>query len=211
MNKCVYYLSANSRMSSTFLVDCGTDGGLACANVHFIFKISCTVDIMGIVNHQVKGATIDTLWGVVNNHKCPVIAICHKSVLFEMGSSIHSPGQLESYQNDVNDKFNRMGLLMDISFNVVSGPELYISLFTYTLMQNTGWDPLVMNKEHENDDPNDMGFWSVDVCPFLSDNGQLCAKMLGGEEFEDMNVLSAPIIKLRHDSDGRQNQVLYLI
>jgi hypothetical protein len=32
-----------------------------------------------------------------------------------------------------------------------------------------------------------MAFWSF-VCPFGTDNAQICAEILGGEEFEDINL-----------------------
>jgi hypothetical protein len=67
VNKCVNYLSVHSQMSSMFLVNGGTDGGVACANFHFIFKISHTG---AIDSHQVKHVTIGTVGGAVNNRYC---------------------------------------------------------------------------------------------------------------------------------------------
>jgi hypothetical protein len=65
----------HNQMSSIFLVNGGTNGGVACANFHSIFKISCTGDIKGIDSHHVKGVTISSKWGVATNCKGPVVAI----------------------------------------------------------------------------------------------------------------------------------------
>jgi hypothetical protein len=104
VNKCVHYLPAHNQMSSIFLVNGGTDGGVACANVRSIFKISRTGDINGIASHQVKGVAIGSKWGVANNHKGHVIAIFYKYLQFGKNSSIHPPYQLDSYPNKVNSK-----------------------------------------------------------------------------------------------------------
>jgi hypothetical protein len=73
-------------------------------------------------------------------------------------------------------------------------------------LTDTGWDPFV---ERKNDgawgakpyDCKDKSFWYL-VCPFCTDNTKICAERVGGEESEDNNLLGAPIIKSRHDSDG---------
>jgi hypothetical protein len=70
VNKYLY-----SQMFSMFVDNGGTDGGVACANVDLIFKISCTGDIKGIDSHQVKGVTIRSKFGVATNCKGPVVAI----------------------------------------------------------------------------------------------------------------------------------------
>jgi hypothetical protein len=73
VNKYLY-----SQMFSIFVVNGGTDDGVACANVDLIFKISCTGDIKRIDSHQVKGVTIGSKWGVATNCKGPVVAIFYK-------------------------------------------------------------------------------------------------------------------------------------
>jgi hypothetical protein len=59
VNKFEYYVSVHSQMSSVILVEeGGANGVVAGGDVRFIFKTSCTVDIQGTDNHQVKGVTI---------------------------------------------------------------------------------------------------------------------------------------------------------
>jgi hypothetical protein len=57
------------------------------------------VDIKGIDNQHVNYIGIGTVGGVVQIHSGPAIAI-----LLGKGASIHSPAQMESYKNDINDK-----------------------------------------------------------------------------------------------------------
>ena len=104
VNKCEYCVSTHRHSSSMSLVDRGANGGVAGADVRVIFKTSRTVDIKGIDNHQVIDIPIGTVGGVVTTQKGPVIAILHQYALLGKGTSIHSPCQLESYHNDVNDR-----------------------------------------------------------------------------------------------------------
>jgi hypothetical protein len=68
-------------------------------------------------------------------------------------------------------------------------------------------DLSVMNKEPENDESWEVyGFMSL-VYPYLSDNTHNCSRMLVGEEFEDINLLGAPIIKSQHVSDGSSKHI----
>jgi hypothetical protein len=86
------------------LVDHGANGGVAGSDVHVLFKSLQTVDIKGIDNHQLTNICIGTVGGVVSTQKGPDIAVMHQYALLGKGSSIHSPCQLESYHNDINDK-----------------------------------------------------------------------------------------------------------
>jgi hypothetical protein len=104
VNKCENYVSAHSQTSTMSLVDCGANGGVSGSDVRIIFKTSRTVDIKGIDNHQVIDVPIGIVGGVVNTQKGPVITLFHQYALLGTGSSIHSPCQLESYHNNVNDK-----------------------------------------------------------------------------------------------------------
>jgi hypothetical protein len=206
------------------LVNGETYGDVACANVHCIFKISCTGDIKGIDSHQVKGVTIGSKWGVANTRKGHEIAIFYKYLLFGKNASIHSPCQLEYYPNKVNSTSKNVNRGMqwignldgyEIQLCVRSGlAHLHIHLYKdeelemlpHAFLTDTGWDPFV---ERKNDDAwgakqydcNVTGFWSL-VCPF-----QICAEMLGGEVSEDNILLGAPIIKSRHDSDGKSKHI----
>ena len=50
----------------------------------------------------------------METQKGPIIAVFHQYALFGKGTTIHSPGQFEYYQNDVNDKSVHVGGLQRI-------------------------------------------------------------------------------------------------
>jgi hypothetical protein len=105
------------------LVDRGANGGVAGNDVCVLFKTFCNVDIKGFDNHQLTHVPIGTVGGFVSTQKGPVIAIMHQYSLLGKGSSIHSPCQLESYHNDVNEK----------SIHVAGGLQQIMTLDGYVI------------------------------------------------------------------------------
>lgn len=98
-----------SRVDS--LVDRGANGGVAGCDVRVISKAlpHRRVDIQGIDNHQMTGLEIGTVGGVVRTQHGPVIAIFHQYALYGKGPTIHAAGQLEHYNNTVDDKSVQVG------------------------------------------------------------------------------------------------------
>ncbi len=86
------------------MVDRGANGGVSGNDVRVIHRMHRQVDIQGIDNHQLTDVSVETVGGVVQTHKGPVIAIMHQYALFGKGNTIRAPGQLKWYQCDVNDK-----------------------------------------------------------------------------------------------------------
>jgi hypothetical protein len=128
------------------LVEHGTNGCVAGNDVCVIFKTVSFVDIKGIVNCQFTSVPIGTVGGVVSTQKDPAMANMHQYKLLGKGLSIHSPCQLESYHNDVNDKIHVTGGFQQnktfdgyvIPFVVQAGlAKLPIRPFT-----DTEWDSL---------------------------------------------------------------------
>jgi hypothetical protein len=104
ISKREYLVSKHDHTYNMTLVDCGANGVVTGNDFRVIFKTFRTVDIKGIDNHQLTNVPIGTVGGDVSTQKGPFIAIMHQYALLGKGSSIHSPCQLESYHNDVNDK-----------------------------------------------------------------------------------------------------------
>ena len=77
--------------------------------------MSLKVDIHDIDNHQLNDVEIGTVGAHVEMQKGPIIAVFHQYALFGKGTTIHSPGQFEYYQNDVNDKSVHVGGLQRIN------------------------------------------------------------------------------------------------
>jgi hypothetical protein len=86
-----------------------------------------------------------------------------------------------------------------------------MDMLPHAFLTDTGWDPFIERKTDEAwgakpYDRNVTVFWSL-ACPVRTDNIQICAEMLGGEESEDNNLLGTPIIKSRHDSDPTSKHI----
>jgi hypothetical protein len=97
--------AARHRSEHALLVDRGVNGGVAGEDVRvLIFKSMRSVDIQGLDNHQVTNIPIVTAGGVVKSQRGNVIAILHQYAYIGHGRTIHSSGQLEWYQNDINDR-----------------------------------------------------------------------------------------------------------
>jgi len=108
-----YSVSASKSSSTQSLVDRGANGGIGGSDVRVIHKTHCSVDVQGINNHQMVDIPIATVGGVINTQRGEVIAILHQYA--GVGTSIHSPAQLEWYRNDVNDKSIKVGGLQCIT------------------------------------------------------------------------------------------------
>ena len=97
------------------LIDRGANGGVAGQDVRIIYHTDRKVDIVGIDNHMINDVYIGTAGGIVDTDKGPVVLILHQYALLSKGKTIHAPGQLEWYGNDVNDKSSKVGGLQRIA------------------------------------------------------------------------------------------------
>jgi hypothetical protein len=163
----VYNTSAlnASGFNDLSLVDRGANGGIAGDDVRVMFKNDHTVNICGIDKHQIADIEIGTVGGVVETHKGPVIAVMHQYALLGKGPSIHSPGQIEHFKNQVDDKSINVGGSQTITtfdgyvipLTVKDGlvwlkmrpftDEEYGSLPHVILTDERSWDPSVLDNE----------------------------------------------------------------
>jgi len=113
---------------------------------------------------------IATVGGVINTQRGEVIAILHQYAYTGVGTSIHSPAQLEWYKNDVNDKSIKVGGLQRITtlegyvipLNIVQGlPRMAIRPFSdqewedlphVILTSELDWDPGQLDVALEDDE-----------------------------------------------------------
>ena len=141
------------------------------------------VDICGIDNHQLTEIPIGTVGGVVDTQKGPIIAIMHQYALLGKGTSIHSPGQLEWFKNDVNDRSIKTGGLQRITtldgyiipLIIQDGlPRMAIRPYTDAewdtlphvfLTGKSDWDPSVLDHEFDNDHWADALSEEIDTDP----------------------------------------------
>ena len=102
----VYYHSHALKKGS--FVDRGTNSGLYGTDVRFIKKTRRSVDSQGIGNHQITDVPYFTAGAIGHTHIGPVIVILHQYAYIGNGKTIHSSGQLESFNFDVNDKYMKV-------------------------------------------------------------------------------------------------------
>ena len=165
-----YKVSAHASTPTQSLVDRGANGGVGGADVRLVSRSHRKVDVQGIDNHQVNDLAIATVGGVVSTHKGDVIAILHNYAYLGTGSTIHSPGQLESYKNIVDDKSVHVGGRQRIKtvdgylipLSIKNGlPRMAIRPYTnrewdelphVILTDELDWDPTVLDHDPEEAD-----------------------------------------------------------
>ena len=166
----IYSVSASQSSATQSLVDHGANGDIDGSDVHVIYKTHCSVDAQGFINHQMVDIPITTVGGVINTQQGKVIAILHQYAYTGLGTSIHSPAQLEWYKNDVNDRSIKVGGLQRITtlegyvipLNFVQGlPRMAIRPYTdkewedlphVVLTSELDWDPGQLDLALDDDD-----------------------------------------------------------
>jgi hypothetical protein len=92
------------RRKNMSLVDRGANGVILCRkDARIIRKSGRTVDVEGIDDHRVNDIPIVTAGAVIQTHRDPVVAIMSEYALGNQDRTIHSSGQLEWHESDVND------------------------------------------------------------------------------------------------------------
>jgi hypothetical protein len=97
------------------LADLGCNGGVGGEDVRVITLIpDRKVHIQGIDNHELLDIPIGSVGGAIDTQRGPIIGIMLQYAVHGKGKTIHSSGQLEFFQNDVNDKSVKIGGLQRI-------------------------------------------------------------------------------------------------
>ncbi len=129
---------------------------------------------------------IATVGGVINTQCGEVIAILHQYAYTGVGTSIHSPAQLEWYKNNVNDKSLKVGGLKHITtlegyvipLNIVQGlPQMAICPFSdqewedlphVILTSELDWDPGQLDVALEDDEQWFDAVSDLEADPFIN-------------------------------------------
>ena len=101
-------VSKSKTIETMSLIDRGANAGVAGSDVRLLHTTHRKVNIEGIDNHQITDVPIGTVAGLAQTQFGYAILIFHQYAYTGRGNTIHSPGQLESYKNDVNDKSIRV-------------------------------------------------------------------------------------------------------
>ena len=106
---CKCYLFQHANHTNNQLVDRGANGGLAGSDMRVIHKTHRNINISGIDNHEVTGLDVVTAATLLNTSLGKVIVIFNEYAYLGKGSSIHSSGQLEWFQTNVDEKSIKVG------------------------------------------------------------------------------------------------------
>ena len=163
----IYHVSKHSSSHYGSLIDRGANGGLAGSDVRILERTGRTVSVTGIDNHELPGLDIVTCAALLHTNHGTVVLIMHEYAYYGRGNTIHSPGQIEWFQNTCDDKSFHVGGKQVINFlGGYSTPLqcrtglMYMSLLgkptdadlnTYPHVLLTGpheWDPSVLDYTH---------------------------------------------------------------
>ena len=178
----IYHVSKHSSSHYGSLIARGANGGLAGSDVRILERTGRTVSVTGIDNHELPGLDIVTCAALLHTNHGKVVLIMHEYAYYGRGNTIHSPGQIEWFQNTCDDKSFHVGGKQVINFlDGYSTPLqcrtglMYMSLLgqptdadlnTYPHVLHTGpheWDPSVLDYTHPT--PSGDPTWAPD--PFL--------------------------------------------
>ena len=150
----IYHVSNHSCSHYGSLIDRGANCGRA-------------VSVTGSDNHELPGLDIVTCAALLHTNHGKVVLIVHEYAYYGRGNTIHSPGQIELFQNTCDDKSFHVGGKQVINFldgyatplqcrtgltymNLLGKPT-DADLNTYPHVLLTGphkWDPSVLDYTH---------------------------------------------------------------
>ena len=112
----IYHVSKHSSSHYGSLIDRGANGELAGSDVRILERTGRTVSVTDIGNHELPVLDIVACAALLNTNHGKVILIMHEYVYYGRGNTIHSPGQIEWFQNTCDDKSFHVGGKQVITF-----------------------------------------------------------------------------------------------
>ena len=109
-------MSKHSSSHYESLIDRRANVGLAGSDVRILERTGRTVSVTGIDNHELPGLDIVTCAALLNTNHGKVVLIMHEYAYYGRGNTIHSPGQIEWFQNTCDDKSFHVGGQQVITF-----------------------------------------------------------------------------------------------
>ena len=106
---CQCYPFQHANHTNQQLVDHGANGGLAGSDMCGIHRTYRKIKIQDIDNHEVTGLDVVTAATLLNTPQGKVIGIFNEYAYLWKGSSIHSSGQLEWLQTNVDETSVKVG------------------------------------------------------------------------------------------------------
>ena len=106
---CQCYLFQHASDTNQRLADHDASGGLAGSDMYVIHRTYRKINNQGIDNHEVTGLDVVTVATLLNTLQGKVIGIFNEYAYLWKGSSIHSSGQLEWFQINVDETSTKVG------------------------------------------------------------------------------------------------------
>ena len=91
------------------LVERGLNGGLAGADVCVLRRTWRKVSVTGIDDHELPGLDIVTCAALIQTNHGKVNMLMHEYAYYGRGKTLHSPCQIEWFQNECHDKSHDVG------------------------------------------------------------------------------------------------------
>ena len=104
-----YHISKHSDSSYGSSVDRGSNGGLAGAGVCVLERTGRKVSVTGIDDHDLPGLDIVTCVVLIQTNHGKVNMLMHEYAYYGRGNTIHSPCQIEWFNNTCEDKSHHIG------------------------------------------------------------------------------------------------------
>ena len=146
---CQHYLFQHANHTNQQLVDHGANEGLAGPDMRGIHRTYHKIKIQDIDNHEVADLDVVTAATLLNTHQGKVIGIFNEYAYLWKGSSIHSSGQLEWLQTNVDETSVKVGGTQLI--NTLDGypvPLLIKDGLAYATPQIRTWTHIHMSSSH---------------------------------------------------------------
>ena len=103
------YVFARVNQSNHILIDRGANGSLAGADKRVIHTTPRKINIVGIDDHEWTDLNVVTAAALLDTQKGPIIRVFHEYPHLGKGSSIHTAGQMELFNCQVDDRSKIVG------------------------------------------------------------------------------------------------------
>ena len=166
-----YHIAQASQTKHGSLVDRGANGGLAASDVRILSRSSRKCTVTGIDSHELQGLDVVLCPALVETNHGIVNLIMNEYACYGKGHTIHSSGQIEWFENSVDDRSVQVGGKQRICTIdgyamplTCGGGLMYLSILgkptdkdleRYPAVHLTGpheWDPSVLDYTHPSGD-----------------------------------------------------------
>ena len=207
-----YHIAQASQAKYGSLVDRGANGGLAGSDVRILSRSSRKCTVTGIDSHELQGLDVVQCAALVETNHGIVNLIMNEYGCYGKGHTIHSSGQIEWFENSVDDRSVQVGekqricTIDDYSMPLTCrGGLMYLSVLgkptdkdlerypAVHLTQPHEWDPSVLDYTHPSGDGEP---------PWSNDSDERSAFDPNFDEFGDYTQRAIQTLSILDDSSS---------